>query len=198
MKQKLLDMVKWIMSDKILNIIGCFVIMALYIYLFITDAPIEKSVPTLVLLSILYLAHTIRTLASYLWLRCSIPRMYREAQTDTQITVSRYFVRLIQFLQASDILKEMYDDGLLYNPNYAAKDGKLTVNLPDGTALIVKDRGYPVGEPGIYINLRDPADNEYCVVRVEFNTTIGLKIIAYQYGTEIEVVNFQYMPIEEE
>jgi hypothetical protein len=56
----------------------------------------------------------------------------------------------------------------------------------------VKKKGYPVGEPGVNINLCDPADNECCVVRIESSVKTGLRIIAYQNGTEMEVVNYRF------
>lgn len=186
------------MSDEIRSTFACISLFGLFIYFIITEAPLEKSMPTLILFSMTYIENIMKRIMSEVSeMQSSLRNEYRETQFKTRSAVSKYFARLVQFLMACDILKEMYADGLMYNPDFIAKNGALTINLPDGTALIVKDMGYPVNEPGVYINLRDPEENEFCVIRVEFNVKEkGLKIIAYQHDKDEAVINIPYLPKE--
>lgn len=197
-KNRIVSTIKWMMSDELASTFLYFALFGLFIYFVMTEASIEKSLPTLILFATIYISNSIQKITSEVSeMRRILPKAYMETQVSTQSTTRKYFARLVQFLMASDILKEMYADGLLYDPNFIAKNGALTINLPDGMALIVKDMGYPIDAPGVYINLRDPADNEYCVVRVEFdNSKENLKIIAYQHGKDEAVINIPYLPKE--
>jgi hypothetical protein len=186
------------MSDRIWSIFLSYVLIGLYIGFTVTNAPLERSVPTLVMLAISYMSTNMNTIKSKLSdMNSSLLCKYRETHDSSW----KYFARLLQFLRASDMLKEMYYDGLLYDPDYKSEDGSLTINLPNGMSLIVKDKNYPVETPGVYINLRYPCGSESCVARTEFVSAAdsdNMRIIAYQYGKDEAAFDAMYMPQETE
>ena len=179
------------MTDMVWNIIVSAALFGLFIYFVITGAPLEQSLPSIFLLFIAVADGKMRMLGAEL---SELRNMILKTRTDTRSLVIKYFARLINFLQATDILKEMYVDGLLFDPSFSAEDGKLTKNLPNGTALIVKDAGYPEDIPGVYVNLRLPNGNEHCVIRAEFNKENGLRVIAYQCGKDEAAIDITHIP----
>ena len=115
----------------------------------------------------------------------------------SQRSTRKYLMKFATFLRDADSISALYEDGLLCDPSFVS-NGNLTINLPNGMALCVKEAGYPAGESGVYINLRDVAGNEDCVIRAEFRAGENgeadiLRVIAYQQWQTGEVLDYNYL-----